>query len=208
MTKTNIFRIAILLLAGVAGAWLSFGISKPPVQPVVATLLPAPGPLPEFSLLDHNGQPIGRADFEGHWSLVFFGFTHCPDICPATLQVLATAKQLLAAQNIEPLPTIVLVSVDPERDTPEVMAKYVNYFGDDNVGITGDISELRKLTGGLGIYFEKSPSDIDATDGEYSVDHSAVVLVINPRGQFHALFSAPHSAENFANDLPLIMSRR
>jgi protein SCO1/2 len=208
MTKTNIFRISILLIAAAAGAWLSFGVSKPPAQPVVATLLPAPGALPEFSLLDHDGQPIGPADFKDHWSLVFFGFTHCPDICPATLQVLATAKQLLAAQNIAPLPTIVLVSVDPERDTPEVMAKYVAYFGDDNVGITGDIGELRKLTGGLGIYFEKSPLDINATDGEYSVDHSAVVLVINPRGQFHALFSAPHSAENFANDLPLIMSRR
>jgi len=101
------------------------------------------------------------------------------------------------------LPRIVLVSVDPERDTPESLAQYVAYFGDDNLGITGDLAELRKLTNGLGIYFEKTTGD-----GEnYSVAHAAVVLVINPDGQLKALFSAPHEAGNFVHDLPIIMSQ-
>jgi protein SCO1/2 len=208
MTKTNLFRVVILLLAAAAGAWLSFGLSKPSPQPVVATVLPGPSVLPEFSLLDQHGQSIGPEDFQGHWSLVFFGFTHCPDICPTTLQVLATARQQLKEQGVERLPQIVLVSVDPERDTPKIMGQYVDYFGDGNLGITGDIEELKKLTGALGIYFEKSPLDINATDDNYSVDHSAVVLVINPRAQFHALFSAPHTVDNLVNDLLLIMSSR
>jgi protein SCO1/2 len=208
MTKTNIFRVIILLLAAAAGAWLSFGLSKPAPRPVAATILPAPGVLPEFSLQDQHGQSIGRDDFKGHWSLVFFGFTHCPDICPTTLQVLATAKQQLSEQGMQSLPQIVLVSVDPERDTPEVIGQYVDYFGDGNLGITGDVEELRKLTGGLGVYFEKSPPDTAATDDNYSIDHSAVVLVINPRAQFHALFSAPHTVENLVNDLPLILGAR
>jgi protein SCO1/2 len=197
----------IAIVAGVAiatGAWLSYQVMTPPATPKTATLLPAPGTLPEFSLLDHNGNAIGRDVFSGHWSLVFFGFTHCPDICPLTLQVLADARKQLSETGIDKLPQIVLVSVDPERDTPELLGQYVSYFGDDNLGITGDLEEIRKLTGGLGVFFEKA-----AVDGEnYSVDHSAVVLVFNPRGQFHALFSAPHLADNFVHDMPLIMRGR
>lgn len=208
MSTTNIVRLLILLIAAAAGAWLSFGLSKPEPQPLKATVLPAPGPLPEFSLLDQHGQAFGRDAFKGQWSLVFFGFTHCPDVCPTTLQVLSLARQQLAQQNIHPLPRIVLVSVDPERDTPEVIGVYVDNFGADNVGVTGSIEELRKLTGGLGIYFEKSPVDSETGDDNYSVDHSAVVLVINPRAQFQALFSAPHTVENFAHDLPIIMGKR
>jgi len=206
MTSKNIIRASILIIAAVVGAMLSYRFSAAPTLPTTATVLPAPGELPAFALLDQHGQAIDRDSFLGRWSLVFFGFTHCPDICPTTLQVLATARQQLARDGHEPLPRIVLVSVDPERDTPEVMDQYVNYFGEGNTGITGSIDELRKLTDGIGIYFEKSPLQTDATTEDYSVDHSAVVLVINPRAQFHALFSAPHVIENFVADLPIIMA--
>jgi protein SCO1/2 len=207
MTKANTLRVLVLLAAAIAGAWLSFGLKTQAPQPVVATVLPAPGVLPEFSLQDQHGQTFGRDNFNGQWSLVFFGFTNCPDVCPTTLQTLSAAKQQLAQQNYAPLPNIVLVSVDPQRDTPEVIGRYVDNFGEGNVGVTGNIDELRKLTGGLGIYFEKSPLDLNATDANYSVDHSAVVLVINPRAEFYALFSAPHTVGNFVNDLPLIMAQ-
>ena len=204
MSPRNRFIAIVAVVAIATGAWLSFKVMTPAALPLTATLLPAPGPLPEFSLLDHDGNAIGRGVFSGQWSLVFFGFTHCPDICPLTLQVLADARKQLADKGMEPLPRIVLVSVDPERDTPEILGQYVQYFGDDNIGITGELEEVRKLTGRLGIFFEKTASDGD----NYSVDHSAVVLVINPRGQFHALFSAPHIARNFVHDLPLIMRGR
>jgi len=198
------FFIATVAITAIAfGAWLSFKMASPAPVPQVATILPVAGELPEFSLLDHNGDPIGRDVFKGHWNLVFFGFTHCPDICPLTLQVLADAKKQLAAAGFERLPRIVLVSVDPERDTPEVLAQYVGYFGDDNLGITGDLEEISKFTKGLGIWFQKSG------DGEnYSVDHAAAVLVINPDGQFEALFGAPHEADNLVHDLPIIMGRQ
>lgn len=206
MTKTNLFRTALLIFAAALGAWLSFGLGKPPPQPTVATVLPAPGALPEFSLVDQYGQPINQNNFKGSWSLVFFGFTHCPDVCPTTLQVLAAARQALATKGVQPLPRIVLVSVDPERDTPDVIGQYVDYFGEGTVGLTGEMDELRKLTSGLGIYFEKSAAVAD--DQNYSVDHSAVVLVIDPRARLHALFSAPHTADAIASDMYLIMARR
>jgi protein SCO1/2 len=200
MGSRNIFIAIVAVVAIGTGAWLSSLVMAPAALPRTATVLPAPSDLPEFSLVDQNGATIGRDVFRDHWSLVFFGFTHCPDICPLTLQVLANARQQLAEAGQQPLPRIVLVSVDPERDTPEVMKRYVGYFGDDIVGITGELDEIRTLTNGLGIFFEKSRQDGD----NYSVDHSAVVILMNPQGQFQALFSAPHEAANFVHDLPII----
>jgi len=204
MRPRNLFIVGVALFAIVTGAWLSYRVMSPPPMPRTATVLPAGAELPNFSLIDQDGAAIGRDVFRGQWDLVFFGFTHCPDICPLTLQILATAKQQLAENGQDPLPRIVLVSVDPERDTPELMAQYVAYFGADNLGITGELDELRKLTNGLGIFFEKA-----AVDGDnYSVNHSAVVLLINPDGQFHAVFGTPHEAANYVHDLPIIMGER
>ncbi|MDX1508430.1 MAG: SCO family protein, partial [Woeseiaceae bacterium] len=150
--------------------------------------------------LDHDGNAIDASVFEGQWDLVFFGFTHCPDICPITLQVLADARRQLAANGQATLPRIVLVSVDPERDTPEILGNYIAAFGDGNLGITGDLQELRKLTGALGIFFQKAASDNDY----YSVDHASVVIAIDPQGRYRAVFSSPHKASNFVHDFPLL----
>ena len=101
------------------------------------------------------------------------------------------------------MPRIVLVSVDPERDTPELLGQYVDYFGDGNLGLTGTLEGLQQLTDGLGIYFAKQPADGD----NYNVDHSAAVLVIDPNGGFHAIFGGPHVIENYVHDLPIILAR-
>ena len=139
--------------------------------------------------------------FRGQWSLIFFGFTHCPDICPATLQQLAIARSRVLAEGETEFPNILLISVDPERDTPEIMAEYVGHFGPGITGVTGSLDELRNLTSALGIYFEKAGDE----NGSYSIDHSAVVLVITPPADLHALFSAPHDISKFVEDIPLIM---
>ena len=201
MGPSKLIVAAIAVIAVATGAWLSYRTAAPPPEPRVATLLPGAAALPEFELLDHTGAAIGPDVFAGQWDLVFFGFTHCPDICPMTLQVLADARRQLAAQGTEPLPRIVLVSVDPERDTPDKLAQYVGYFGDQNLGITGELDELRKLTDALGIWFEKSSLDGD----NYAVDHAAAVLLIGPGGGYRAVFSTPHEAANFVHDLPIIM---
>jgi protein SCO1/2 len=200
MYPKNLLVFIVLALALVAGIFVALR-SDVPAEPVAALVLPNPEPLPEFSLLDQDGNAIDRSVFTGQWDLVFFGFTHCPDICPTTLQLLATARDTLARQGHEPLPRIVLVSVDPERDTPEIIGQYVDYFGDGNLGITGSLEELSRLTTGLGIYFQKQATD----DDNYLVDHSAAVLVVDPEGRFSALFSGPHNVENFVHDLPIIM---
>lgn len=203
MKRIRTVLLTTLALTAIAmGAVTSFRLVSTPPQPSVATLLPKPAGLPDFALVDDNDKPVSRDVFAGQWDLVFFGFTRCPDVCPLTLQILANALQQLRAQGVTPIPRIVLVSVDPERDTPELMHEYVGHFGKDNLGITGELGELRKLTNGLGIFFEKARR----SDGDYTVDHSAVVLLIDPQGQFRALFSSPHETQNFVHDLPIIMA--
>ncbi len=201
----NMMRKSLLgffvTLAFVGGAFFLFKtFQQNNARPAFATVWPAPLPLPEFSMLEESGQPLGRDAFSDKWSLMFFGFTHCPDICPATLQQLAIARQRLVESGLE-APDIVLVSVDPERDSPQIMASYVAHFGEDVIGVTGELSELRKLTSTAGIYFQK----VQGENGYYTVDHSAVVLLINDDAAIHASFSAPHSIDNFVQDLPIIM---
>ncbi len=197
-------KLILAIVLGVVlttGIWALVNLKQSAAVPTTATVLPIPAAIHSFSLLDHRDRAVDESVFRGQWDLVFFGFTNCPDICPLTLQVLSTAKRRLADSGLSPLPRIVLVSVDPERDTPARMAQYIAAFGDDNLGITGNLEELKKLTSGLGIFFEKREGD-----GEHhTVNHSAAVIVIDPDGRFHALFSSPHAVENFVHDLPLLM---
>lgn len=197
---TRNFTIALISITALtAGIFMAQMLNKPATV-LTALLLPSRAPLPPLSLLDQHGNAVTAATFRGQWDLVFFGFTNCPDICPTTLQVLATAKHQLEQAGATP-PRIVLVSVDPERDTPEQLGQYVAHFGDGNLGVTGELENIQVLTSALGIYFEKH----ELGDGDYSVDHSASVLLFNTAGELHALFSGPHVVTNYVHDLPIIM---
>lgn len=140
----------------------------------------------DFALTDHQGNPFTSASLEGHWTLLFFGFTHCPDICPTTLSFLATLKQQLDAT--EAMDTrVVMVSVDPARDTVETLASYVPYFDPSFVGVTGDFIDILNFARSFNAPFRK----VTAEDGSYQVDHSANVVLVNPRGDYHGFFRAP-----------------
>ena len=201
MQARNLIVALVLGIAIAAGLALALRNTGGPAAPLTATILPAGNALPEFALLNQDGAPVDRTVFTGQWDVVFFGFTNCPDICPATMTVLGQAQRELEAQGQDPLPRVVLVSVDPERDKPEAMARYIGYFGEGNLGLTGELEEIRKLTDALGVYFQKAATE----DANYGVDHSTVVLVIDPQSRLKALFSAPHLVENLVHDLPLIM---
>ncbi|MEM7431287.1 MAG: SCO family protein [Pseudomonadota bacterium] len=198
MRAKHFFIATVATAAIVTGAWLSFQEAQTPSPPITATVLPQPVDLAKFSLIDHRSQPFTAAEFAGQWDLVFFGFTNCPDICPLTLKVLADARTLADVGDTR----VVLVSVDPERDTPDNLARYVGHFGDNIIGLTGELDQLRALTGSLGIWFEKEPSDNE----HYNVNHSAAVIVVDPDGKFHAVFTAPHVAENIAADMQSLMA--
>jgi protein SCO1 len=200
MPAKNLLIAIVLGIALAAGMFLALRHDPAADTPVAATVLPVAAALPPFRLVDDEGNEVGPEVFEGHWNLVFFGFTQCPDVCPLTLQTLSSARAALAESGETPLPRIVLVSVDPERDTPERLSAYVDSFGSGTLGLTGSPEEIRRLTDALGIYFAKVGDDAEA----YTVDHSSAVLLIGPDGRYRAVFGAPHEPENFVHDLPLV----
>ncbi len=198
-TKKKFIIISFVTLLIIAAFMLNQSEHESEFKSVL--ILEEPIQLPDFSLIDHEKKPVSKDTFKGQWDLIFFGFTNCPDICPTTIHTLNLIRQKIKQSDFEKTLRIALVSVDPERDTPPVLSQYINYFGDQNIAITGDIEELTKLTKALGIFFEKVFDDYD----NYTVNHSAAVLLINPAAEFSALFSAPHILEDFIDDLKKIM---
>jgi protein SCO1/2 len=139
-----------------------------------------------FSLVDHRGEEFTERNLEGDWTLLFFGFTYCPDVCPTTMAFLSQLSESLEGTEAETT-EVVMLSVDPARDTVEQLASYVPYFDPDFTGLTGDFPEVLSVARRFNSPFRKVTSD----DGDYQVDHSANVILINPRGDFHGFFRAP-----------------
>lgn len=185
--SAHVQRILALLFAGI---WLvACGPSAPP-QLGQATLLPSPKPITDFQLTDHHGQPFTLNRLKGHWTLAFFGYTHCPDVCPTSMAILAQVQKKLEQQiGADQLPQVVFFSVDPERDSVEQLSRFVPYFHPGFLGVTGAPQEIMKLTRQIGILYGREQG---SSDQDYLIDHSAAIILFDPDGSFHALFNVPH----------------
>jgi len=155
----------------------------------------------EFQLTDANSDVITQSVFEDKWSLVFFGFTQCPDICPITLQVMKEVVEKVEAQG-QAEPQVVFVSVDPARDTAELMKQYIAYFDESFIGITGDVNDVHELTSSLGIVASFTANDTDPD--AYGVDHTASLLLIDPQRRVRAKVTPPHEAQKIVDDYLLL----
>jgi protein SCO1 len=167
-----------------------------------ATLLVQPRPLPPLQLIDQDNRPFDAQRLRGGWSLLFFGFTSCPDVCPVTMRALAETSKLLADLPESRRPRVVMISVDPERDTPEQLAAYVKGFDPTFVGATGTKPAIDELAQRMGVLAATRPLE----SGGYTVDHTTSVFLIDPDGALHALFSAPHSPKLIAEDYRRIVA--
>jgi protein SCO1/2 len=185
------------------GAVASYVISRPEAPPAIDGLLwPQSKALTAFALEDHHREAFTLDRVTGRWTLLFFGYTHCPDVCPVTLSVLKNAIARMAEADADAeLPQVVFVSVDPERDTLEHLASYVSHFNPGFLGVTGSDEKLAVLTRQLGILYLRTEPN---ADGDYLVDHTAAVFLIDPRGHLVALFQAPHAVERIARDVARI----
>ncbi len=196
--------IAGLLLAAILGAVSAhLMLSSGAQAPMNATVLNEPRLLPEFELIDQDGHDYTRENMAGHWSLVFFGFTNCPDICPATLNQLTRTKNLLADLDENRRPTIMLVSVDPMRDTVDKLGSYVRHFNPEFKGITGDLTEIQALAAAMGVAVSYQP-----LGDSYTVDHTAAVFLVDPDASMAAVFGAPHDPDILAEDYRRIIQSR
>lgn len=193
------------IIAGVAAAQYFRRAQAVPPELERAVLFSETRALPEFALVDQAGQPFGPARLRGRWTFLFFGFVNCPDVCPTTLATLAAVRRSLADLPEAERPGVALVSVDPGRDTPEVLGRYVSHFDPSFAGITGSREAIDVLTSGLGVAVFIGPAD---ADGNYSVDHTAAIFLVDPDGQVAALFGGPHEAETIARDYRRIVAAR
>ncbi|MEZ5502804.1 MAG: SCO family protein [Halioglobus sp.] len=149
-------------------------------------LLDTPRDIGDIALIDQNGKPFNRDRLKGHWSLVFFGYTYCPDVCPTTMAFLN--KFVASLDSAEAQDTqVVMVSVDPARDTVQQLASYVPYFNPGFIGVTGEFLDIHRFATALNTPFRKVPGE----GGNYLIDHSANVVLINPRGDYHGFFKPP-----------------
>jgi protein SCO1/2 len=188
-TFTPPLTVVVVVVAFLAGAVLSWVRLTPPPAPqsVEGLLWPSPRTLEAFELVDHRGSAFTAASLQGKWTLLFFGFTHCPDICPNTLNLLKRAAPGLGDAQV------VFVSVDPARDTTDKLAAYVAYFNPSFIGVTGEPKAVERFTQSLGVLAVRAEP---AADGSYNVDHTASVLVVDPRGRLVGTISQPFTAES------------
>lgn len=164
-------------------------------------LFPEPRSLPAFALQQSDGTQLVPGELNGHWTLVFLGFTHCPDVCPTTLATLAQAQKQWAGLPDSVRPRVLFVSVDPERDTPDRIGEYAHAFHRDTLAATADIPSLEAFARSLSLVFMKAPSPEGAPGGQYSVDHSSALAVLDPRGRMAGVIQQPFDPGAVATDL-------
>lgn len=213
MTNKRFGSLVLIAVFVSAGLGVVFGLknfaSPPPLA--IVQLAPVSKPLPEFELENHRGETMDVNAFRGNWSLVFFGFTSCPDFCPMELQKLA--KVLVLNENRHPL-QVVFVSVDPERDKLDKLAEYVGFFSPEIIGASGSNGELAKFALFFGAAYERFmiiedklvtiPAGVDMpmnAGSEYQVNHSVRVFLVSPAGEYKGNFAPPYEAENLFSDM-------
>ena len=192
--------VAVLVIGvGIWVGWTTpfFGNSAAPEA--AGIVFDDPQKIDTVQLVDHAGEEFDVERLQNRWSLIYFGFTNCPDLCPLTLTQFAKLDEEL---GIEPTPPIqyIFVSVDPDRDTPDQLEAYVEFFLPELIGVTGNSADLEKFASQLAVGF-KAHSD----EGEnYPVDPSNAILLVNPAAEFQAVFTAPHTTERLAADFRAI----
>lgn len=209
-TGLPLAAILIVALAAGLGLWTGqrwYGASTSSTADLQArlastVLYPEARVLPDFALDGSDGQ-LDPAALRGRWNLVFLGFTHCPDICPTTLAQLAQAEKLLADLPQVRRPRIVFVSADPERDTPAKTTEYARYFSPHALGATADHARLEPFVRSLHMVYARS----EGADGDYSVDHTAYIAVLDPEVRHVGMIRPPLDAKNIAADLRLLTER-
>ncbi|MDR0182464.1 SCO family protein [Lysobacter arvi] len=206
MFNRTTVTVLIAALAAALGLWAAqhyFGASQRSSLPqtrVVRLFEPA-RTLPAFTLRQSDGTPLVPGELKGHWTLVFLGFTHCPDVCPTTLAEMAKAQKQWAALPETTRPRVLFVSVDPERDTPDRIGEYAHAFHRDTLAATADIPALEQFAKSLSMVFAKVPPPEGVRADQYSVDHSASMAVLDPQGRMAGIVQPPFDPAAIAADM-------
>ncbi|KFN45676.1 hypothetical protein N790_09455 [Arenimonas malthae CC-JY-1] len=211
MFNRNTLLILVAALAAGLGLWaaqMAFapggapaaGPALDPARLKAVRLFPAPRALPAFALQQSDGTPLTPDELRGRWTVVFLGFTHCPDVCPTTLTEMSQAQKAWDALPAERRPRLLFVSVDPDRDTPEKTGEYAAYFHPDTLAATAPEPALQEFATALGMVYMKVPLE----DGDYTMDHSSALVLVDPQGRQAGLIRPPLVPADIAADLALL----
>jgi len=205
MRNNNTAVFLFMFGAGIVlSSWLTGGMDSEPEVPTIpadlkGVFIDSPAvTLPEFNFTDQHNEPFTNNNFDGKWSLMFFGYTSCPDVCPTTMSVLEKLKR---QESTTKDTQYVFASVDPKRDTPNVLKEYVAYFDDDFVGVTGTKTELDKFKEPLGVIYDY---ETETAADEYIVNHFAAIYIIAPDGKQRGYVLPPHSVDQVSRAYQLI----
>lgn len=207
--RTSLLIVMAALAAGL-GLWaaqvafapaptadLAAGPGIDPATMRAVRLFASPRELPPFALEQSDGTPLGQDELRGRWTLVFLGFTHCPDVCPTTLTELAQAQALWAPLDAARRPRVLFVSVDPARDTAAKTGEYARYFHPDTLAATAQEPALQAFASALGLVYLK----VETSEGDYTMDHSTPVVLLDPQGRQAGLIRPPFVPADIAADL-------
>ena len=208
-SKRNTWLVLGLLafIALLSGLFVSQYMSKKnaDLSKFYGTLLNEPRPVDAFSLIGNDDKPFNNNSLQKEWTNVFFGFTHCGYVCPTTLAELAKMYRMLQEQNIKPLPRVVFVTIDPERDTLTRLRHYISGFHPDFYAARGEELQVDKFAEEMGVAYEKIAVAAGKDVKEYDMQHTGALMLFNPQGQLRAFFTTPHQAEWLAKDYRMLI---
>ncbi|ABL02472.1 electron transport protein SCO1/SenC [Candidatus Ruthia magnifica str. Cm (Calyptogena magnifica)] len=176
--------------------------------------------LSSFSLIDHNNNKFNNKNFKDKWTLLYFIYTHCPDVCPTGLMDISILKSILIKRGASIVPNLVTITFDPIRDTPKVLKTYVTHFDKSFLGVSGDQSQIDQLVQDFGAYYERvvyskngktivlrndEPLLKGVLESDYLINHTAWIYLISPDGKIFAGFPSPHNPLEMADDIELLI---
>jgi len=222
--KTNVLITITALTAMAAGVWFASSQQQNKItsdndkalaqarknfSPIQGVVLSPARKVAVPALIKDDAKTLTLDDLRGHWSLLYFGYTHCPDICPVTMGVLAQAKKLATAIN-HIFPQVFFISVDPDRDKVDMLADYVQYFDKDFTGVTGKKEMIKALALQLSVVYLATPTnsagDVSSEEKGYDIDHSSALLLFNPEGRLIAFLNPPHEPKTILKDFQTVVN--
>ena len=199
-----------ILLAGIGlltlalGSWFAINMRNEPPLEISGFVASEPRALPAFELTDGSGADFNSRDFAGRWSFVYFGYSYCPDICPMSMLEMSKIADALTNGGTDIPVAYYLVSLDPERDTPERMGEYAAYFNPEFIGLTGEPEQIDLFARSAGVIYELPE---DTSTDTYLVGHSSFITLLNPAGRIHAFFTGDLDGERIAAEFQQIVDR-
>ncbi len=205
--RITLWAVLAILMVGSGLATYRWVMPKPiTAAQFYATVLDHPRPVPDFDLMGTDGRHFDRQHLHGHWTFLFFGFTHCGSVCPVTMAELAKMYRLVSQQPGLPLPQVVMMTLDPKRDDLVRMKEYVQAFDPHFLGARGSMQAVQVLARHMGIAYTRIQTGVKAQN-DYNIEHSGAIMLLNPNEELVAFFTPPHRAELMARDYQLLNTR-